>query len=158
VPEFVRSVLINAPVDRVFRFHEQDNALALLSPGFPPVRIVSRTDGIAVGARVELRVGPFPWVALHTAYHRDRYFQDEQIEGPFARWVHTHEFQAVGAGTRLTDRIVYELPGGALVNRLLAWTVRLGLHSQFAHRHNVTKQVCEAPARSVHEPNPPISQ
>ena len=145
----MRSVLIKAPVDRVFRFHEQDDALALLSPGFPPVRIVSRTGGIAVGARVELRIGPFVWVALHTGYQRDRFFQDEQIEGPFARWVHSHEFEAVGAGTRLTDRIVYELPGGALVNRLLAWTVRLGLQTQFAHRHRVTKQICEAPATAL---------
>jgi ligand-binding SRPBCC domain-containing protein len=144
VPVFLRSVLINAPVGRVFRFHEQDDALALLTPTFPPVRILSRTGGIGVGARVELRVGPFSWVALHTGYEQDRWFEDRQIQGPFAQWIHRHEFEAVGTGTRLTDRISYELPGGLLVNWLLAWTVRVGLHSQFAHRHRVTKQICEA--------------
>lgn len=141
---FVRSVLIEAPVDDVFRFHEREDALTLLSPAFPPVRMVSRTGGIDTGGRVELRVGFLRWVALHTGFERNRLFEDRQIEGPFAKWVHRHEFEAAGANqTRLTDRIQYELPGGSLVNLLFGWTVSLGLRNMFAHRHQVTKQVCE---------------
>jgi ligand-binding SRPBCC domain-containing protein len=143
VPAFVQSVLIDAPVEDVFRFHEREDALALLTPPFPPVRVISRTGGIQTGARVELRVGVFRWVALHTAYEKDRLFVDEQIQGPFAKWVHRHEFEAVGASTRLTDRIAWELPGGALVNLLLGWTATLGLRNMFAHRHRVTKKICE---------------
>ena len=143
VPTFVESVLIDAPVDDVFRFHEREDALALLTPPFPPVRLVCRKGGIDKGARVELRVGVFRWVALHTAYERNRLFVDEQIHGPFAKWVHRHEFEAAGPKTRLTDRISYELPGGTLVNLLFGWTVSLGLRNMFAHRHRVTKKVCE---------------
>ena len=140
---FVKSVLIDAPVAAVFRFHEREDALALLTPPFPPVRLVSRKGGIDNGARVELRVGVFRWVALHTAYEKDRLFVDEQIHGPFAKWVHRHEFEAAGLKTRLTDRVEYELPGGSLINRLFGWTVSLGLRNMFAHRHRVTRQVCE---------------
>jgi ligand-binding SRPBCC domain-containing protein len=107
------------------------------------VRLVSRKGGIDNGARVELRVGVFRWVALHTAYEKDRLFVDEQIHGPFAKWVHRHEFEAAGLKTRLTDRVEYELPGGSLINRLFGWTVSLGLRNMFAHRHRVTRQVCE---------------
>ena len=149
VPTFVESVLIDAPVDAVFRFHEREDALALLTPPFPPVRVVSREGGIDRGARVELRVGVFRWVALHTAYERNRLFVDEQIHGPFAKWVHRHEFEAAGPKTRLTDRISYELPGGPLVTMLLGWTVSLGLHNMFAHRHRVTKDLCEKQAARV---------
>lgn len=109
---FVKSVLIAAPVEAVFRFHERDDALSLLAPAFPPLRMISRTGGIKTGARVELRVGVFSWVALHTGYEKNRLFVDEQIRGPFAKWIHRHEFEAAGAGTRLTDRIAYQLPGG----------------------------------------------
>ena len=111
--------MIDAPVDEVFRFHERDDALALLSPAFPPVRRIGGTGGIGTGARVELRVGLIRWVALHTAYEKDRLFVDEQIHGPFAKWVHRHEFESAGGKTRLTDRIEYDLPGGSLVNMLL---------------------------------------
>ena len=143
VPTFVESVLIDAPVVSVFRFHEREDALSLLTPAFPPVWLISRTGGIETGARVELRVGVFRWVALHTAYEKDRLFVDEQIHGPFAKWVHRHEFETDGPKTRLTDRIVYELPGGSLVNTVFGWTVRLGLRNMFAHRHRVTKKICE---------------
>ena len=145
MPTFVKSVVVDAPVRTVFAFHEREDALRLLSPAFPPVAVVSRTGGIEAGARVELRVGFFRWVALHTACEKDRLFVDEQVEGPFASWVHRHEFEDLGARTRLTDRVEYRLPGGALVNGAGRWLVSLGLARMFRHRHAVTKRWCEAP-------------
>ena len=143
MPAFVQSVVIDAPVNVVFAFHEREDALALLTPPFPPVRIVSRTGGIATGARVELRVGIFRWVALHTAFQENCFFEDQQMEGPFAQWIHRHEFESVGSKTRLTDRVAYQLPGGTLVQTLFGWTVTLGLRNMFAHRHRVTREFCE---------------
>ena len=142
MPTFVRSVVIDAPVETVFAFHEREDALPLLTPPFPPVRLVSKTGGLEPGSRVELRVGFLRWVAVHTAYEKDRLFVDEQREGPFALWVHRHEFEDLGCASRLTDRVQYLLPGGPLVNLLFAWTVTLGLHQMFRHRHKVTRQLC----------------
>ena len=142
MPVFVKSILIDAPVVDVFLFHERPDALALLSPAFPPVRMIARTgNGIEAGSRVELRVGLFRWVAQHTKYEKNRLFVDEQIQGPFAKWIHRHEFETAGSKTRLTDRIDYELPGGSLVNLLFGWTVNLGVRNMFAHRHRVTREV-----------------
>jgi ligand-binding SRPBCC domain-containing protein len=141
VPVFVKSVLLDSPVEKVFRFHERPDALALLSPPFPPVRMISRTGhGIETGSRINLRIGFMPWVAQHTQYEKNRLFVDEQLEGPFAKWVHRHEFAAEGKGTRLTDRIEFQLPGGPLVNRLFGWVVKLSLGNMFAHRHRVTRE------------------
>ena len=86
MPTFVRSVLIAAPVPAVFGFHERDDALALLSPSFPPVRVNGKTGGIEAGSRVELQIGPFKWVALHSAFEKNRFFEDRQVSGPFAMW------------------------------------------------------------------------
>jgi len=144
VPQFVRSVEIDAPAETVFAFHEREDALPLLTPAFPPVKLISKTPGIDVGTRVELRVLGLRWVALHTEYEKHRFFVDEQIQGPFAKWVHRHEVEAIDGGARLTDRVEYELPGGAIVNALLGWTVKPGLHQMFRHRHAVTKRLCEA--------------
>jgi ligand-binding SRPBCC domain-containing protein len=143
VPSFVQSVEIEASVDTVFRFHEREDALTLLTPVFPPVRLVSKTPGIGVGTRVELRIVHFRWVALHTASEENRLFVDEQVEGPFAYWVHRHEFERLGDRARLTDRIAYRLPGGPVLNALLGWAVKPGLRRMFAHRHAVTKRLCE---------------
>lgn len=147
MPTFVRRVLIDAPVSAVFRFHEREDALSLLSPPFPPMRVVSRSGGIGAGARVELRVaGLIRWVAVHTAFERDRLFVDEQEEGPFRRWTHRHEFEAEGARTRLTDRVTYELPGGPAVNALAPVFATPGLVLMFRYRHRMTRRYCEGRA------------
>jgi ligand-binding SRPBCC domain-containing protein len=153
LPNFVKSCLIDAPVETVFGFHEREDALLLLSPPFPPLRVIRRTGNIDIGAQVELRIGPFKWVALHTAYEKNRLFVDEQIQGPFAKWVHRHEFEGVNGKTRLTDRVEFRLPGGARVNVALGWIVKLGLIQMFAHRHGVTQKICETNemARSLGE-------
>lgn len=146
MPTFVRSVVVQAPVADVFAFHERDDALPRLSPPFPPVRVVRREGGIQPGARVDLRIGPIRWLALHTGYEKNRLFVDEQIEGPFASWVHRHEFEAVDAHTtRLTDRVTFSLPGGRLVNTLFGELAALALVPMFRHRHRATKAACEQP-------------
>lgn len=150
MPVFVRQLLVRAPVAQVFAFHERDDALPRLSPPFPPVRVVSREGGIRTGARVDLRIGPIRWLALHTAYEKDRLFVDEQIEGPFASWVHRHEFEAVDAQTtRLTDHVTFTLPGGPLVNALFGHLVALSLVPMFGFRHRATKAACEPGAATA---------
>ena len=64
---FTKSVVIDAPIETVFGFHERPDALLLLTPRFPPVRLVSKTGGLEPGPGGELRVGFLPWVAQHTA-------------------------------------------------------------------------------------------
>ena len=151
MPSFTKSLEIDAPPRTVFGFHEREDALPLLTPAFPPVRLISKTPGIEAGTRVVLRVGPFRWVALHTAYERNRFFVDEQVEGPFARWVHRHEFEDLGERTRLTDTVDYQLPGGRILNALFGWAANVGLQRMFTHRHAVTKRICEAASGPPHK-------
>lgn len=148
MPTFIRRLVVRAPVEQVFAFHEREDALARLSPPIPPVRVVHRQGGIRPGARVDLRIGPIRWLALHTAYEPNRLFVDEQIAGPFATWVHRHEFEALDARTtRLTDRVTFTLPGGRLVNGLLGRLVALSLVPMFRYRHRATRAACESPPR-----------
>lgn len=141
---FVKRLVVGAPVETVFAFHEREDALALLSPPFPPLRVVSRRGGIRPGGRVDLRIGPVRWLAAHTEYVPNRLFVDEQLEGPFASWVHRHEFEAVGPRTRLTDHVTFALHGGPLVNALLGPLVALSLWPMFWYRHRVTRRWCES--------------
>lgn len=150
MPRFVFTSVIAAPVERVFAFHESADALERLTPPWQPAQVLHKDAGLQVGARVELLVaiGPFhrKWCARHTQYEKDRLFVDMQDAGPFRRWVHRHEFEAVDASsTRLTDRIEFSLPGGAPIDLLGAWFARIQLRRLFAYRHAVTRREC-APA------------
>lgn len=143
---FEYSSWIDAPVAKVFAFHERPDALEKLTPPDQKIEIVSRQGGIQKGARVELRIhlGPWSvtWLALHVDYERNRRFVDDQIRGPFRKWVHTHRFLEEREGTRLIDSIEYGLPGGRLVEILAGPLIRNKLLKMFQYRHSVTRREC----------------
>jgi len=145
---FERSVWIAAPVENVFAFHERPDALQRLTPPGQPVTLVSHTGGIKTGARVVLRLGFGPlsigWVALHTGYEQNRFFEDTQVSGPFRSWKHQHCFVEEGPGTRLTDRIEFELFGGRAAEVLFGRLIRAQLEKMFAYRHKVTEAAVRA--------------
>jgi len=141
--QFSKSVIVNAPVERVFGFHERPDALSLLSPAFPPTKVIRKEGGIEPGSIVELKIGPIHWTAQHSGFEKNRFFEDWQVAGPFSRWIHRHEFEDLGSSTRLTDRVDYQLPGGAIVNRMFGWVVDVMLGRMFQQRHQRTTQLCE---------------
>lgn len=144
---FKRSVLINAPVEVVWNFHERPDILQILTPPWQPVQVIRREGGLAIGAITEFRLslGPFPvrWVARHIEYERYRLFTDEQIQGPMQSWVHRHQFSEENGKTRLTDAIAFSLPGEWLAEMLLGWWVNARLEDMFRYRHEVTQRECE---------------
>ncbi|MBW4495454.1 MAG: SRPBCC family protein [Oscillatoria princeps RMCB-10] len=144
---FKRSVLINAPVEVVWNFHERPDILKILTPPWQPVQIVRREGGLEVGAISEFRLwlGPFPvrWVARHTACEKNRLFADEQVEGPMVSWTHRHLFAEENGQTKLTDAIDFGLPGGWLAELFLSMWVLSRLEEMFRYRHEVTKRECE---------------
>jgi len=144
---FQYSSLINAPVDRVWQFHERADILDLLTPPWQPVTIIRREGGLGVGAVSEFRLSlagiPVPWIATHIECVPNRLFVDRQTEGPMESWTHRHEFTPEGDRTRLTDAIAYGIPGGFVSEMLLEWWVEARLHDMFHYRHQVTKDNCE---------------
>ena len=145
VAVFVRRTRIAAPADEVFRWHARPGALERLTPPWARAEVVERSGGIEDGARVVLRIPLGPtrarWVAEHRDYIEGRQFRDVQVEGPFARWEHTHRFETDGPhACLLEDRIEYALPLGAPGAFIGGPFVRAMLERLFAYRHRITAQ------------------
>lgn len=142
--KFQYSSVINAPVEKVWQFHEREDILQILTPPWQPVKVIRREGGLKVGATSEfvLKLGflSIPWIARHTQYEQYKSFTDEQIKGPMVSWTHYHLFEKDGLNTRLTDKIEYEIPGGWLTEICLGWWVNSLLHEMFAYRHQVTQK------------------
>ncbi len=137
---FVRRSRIEAPPRDVFAWHARPGALERLVPPWQKVEVIKQAGGIEDGGRVVLRVGPPPfgrWVAEHRDYVEGVRFCDVQVDGPFARWEHTHSFEpAAGGACMMEDRIEYELPLARLT-RPFAPLVRRSLERTFRYRHAV---------------------
>ncbi len=78
----------------------------------PPGRLLALGDEVTFEGRhlgVRQRLS-----ARVVAFDRPRHFRDVMTRGAFRSLVHDHHFEAVGAGTRMVDRVRFAAPGGLL--------------------------------------------
>jgi uncharacterized protein (TIGR01777 family) len=146
-----RSTTLPVSAEAAFAWHERPGAFERLLPPWERVSVVEQSSGLEDGARLVLRVmqGPVPlhWVARHRDTLPGRRFVDEQVNGPFSRWVHFHRFDPDGpASSRMTDRIEYTLPLGP-VGAAARPLIRRRLERLLAYRHVLLRDDLEAHAR-----------
>ncbi|MEQ1827123.1 MAG: TIGR01777 family oxidoreductase [Pirellula sp.] len=142
MPIFERSSRI--PFDRqwLYDYHAAPGAIHRLIPPWERVEILQRGDSLSVGTEVVLAHSLFGlrirWRARHTKLDEPCGFQDVQIEGPFEKWIHDHQFVCDGENaSRLIDRVEYETRFGAVGRLAVPW-IESKLSSMFAYRHQTT--------------------
>ena len=156
---YSRRIRIAAPLEAVWAFHGQIDGLEALTPGWMGLRVegVVGPDGDAApaelfeGSEITMASRPFGvapesrWLSRIVARERDdgyRMFRDDMLGGPFAVWVHTHEFYGDGEETVMIDTVEYEFPAGPvgpLIDRLAV----VGFEPMFRYRHRQTKALLE---------------
>ena len=146
--QFVKQSVIRASPGRVFEFHEQPEALALLTPPWEKARVINPANIATVGSQAIVDVtvlGLFSmtWIAEHTAYDPPHYFEDIQIKGPFKSWRHRHIINPDPDGAVLRDEIEYEPPLGFIGRLLAPRVIEPRLQRMFDFRHEVTRRWCE---------------
>lgn len=145
--QFETSILINAPVDLVWKFHERPDLEEILTPPWQPVTVINQKTGLAIGGSIEFRILlgliPVTWIAEYIELKKPYFFVDIQSVGPLKSWRHEHHLKPVENKTRLIDIIYYELPGGKSSECVLKWWVNSRLADMFKYRHQVTKNICE---------------
>lgn len=134
-----REQLVPRPPAEVFDFFSKADNLEALTPGFLHFRIVSPLPiEMRAGAHIEyaLRLWGLPvkWKTLIESWEPERRFVDVQLRGPYKAWRHTHAFEAVPGGTRMADRVEYELPFGPFGALIHALAVRRSVERIFDFR------------------------
>lgn len=144
---YERTQTLPFPLEQVFPFFADPYNLERITPPFLRFQVLSSTtesiaEGTLLDYRLRLRGLPIRWRTNIALWEPPYRFIDEQLRGPYKVWVHEHTFQDLGDQTRMTDRIRYAVPGGALVNRLF---VRPDVERIFQYRsENIVAAMEEA--------------
>lgn len=131
--------LVPRPRQEVFDFFADAHNLERITPPSLHFRILTPAPiELRAGALIDYRLSllgvPFSWRTEIEAWEPATRFVDRQLRGPYRSWHHTHTFEDAPGGTRMTDRVAYEVPLGPLgeVARLLF--VRRQVEAIFDHR------------------------
>ena len=142
--EFVYRSAMPVPASELFEWHTRRGALERLTPPWERVRVVEGSGGVEDGNRVTLSVpfGPIrsKWVSRQSEVIPGSRFKDEQIDGPFPHWVHTHLMLPDGpAASILEDRIDYTAPLGAIGKLIASAALDKRLPRLFRFRHDTLR-------------------
>lgn len=124
------------PPEEIFPFYSDAFRLEELTPPLlhfhvvtpPPIEMRA---GVEIEYRLRLHGLPMGWRSRITEWEPPHRFVDEQIKGPYRRWVHEHTFIPQDGGTLIRDYVEYDMFGGWLADRLL---VRRDLRRIFDYR------------------------
>lgn len=134
--ELTTSLWLPQPRADVFAFFGDARNLEAMTPPWLHFRIltpvpVDMRPGTLIDYRLRLRGVPVGWRTEIARWEPPDVFVDRQLRGPYTLWVHTHSFADEGSGTRVNDRVVYDVAGGALLHR---WLVGPDLRRIFTFR------------------------
>jgi ligand-binding SRPBCC domain-containing protein len=144
VDHLEREQVVGVPLETAFAFYGDPRNLERITPGWLHFEIVDSPDELCEGSLLRYRLRLFGirinWLTRIEAWEPPHRFVDAQLRGPYRRWVHTHELEAVPGGTLIRDRVEYRVPLAPLA-RL---PVRLALRAIFDFRARATSEALPA--------------
>lgn len=135
IQEFQSELWLPLPPRRLFPFFAEAANLESITPPWlkfklltpPPIEM---REGTLIDYRLKIRGLPVKWRTRISAWQPPHFFVDEQLRGPYGRWVHQHTFEARDGGTLVRDVVQYAVPLSLIVH----WLVRPEIERIFRYR------------------------
>jgi ligand-binding SRPBCC domain-containing protein len=145
IHRLARSQTVLAPIDQVWDYFSNPENLNEITPPDMHFEITHNDSKVMhTGQLIEYRVkfmaaSRSRWLTEISHVNPQAYFVDEQRIGPYRFWYHEHGFEEFQSGTRINDRVTYQLPFGPLGDLVHTVLVRRRLQEIFDFRYEKIK-------------------
>lgn len=158
---FEAEQFVPRPKAEVFAYFCSEKNLEALTPPWLNFKVLGKStpeiqQGTLIDYVLKIYGVPIKWRTLIEVWKPGEAFVDTQLRGPYKKWHHTHTFEDVPGGTRMTDRVIYQVPLGGLGEVVAGWKVRRDVHGIFAYRRAKIDQLFPAVVNTP-GPHPPIA-
>jgi ligand-binding SRPBCC domain-containing protein len=141
-------VFVTRPIDEVFEFFSRAENLGRITPPELDFQVttpipIAMEAGVLIDYRIALHGLTMRWRTLISVWEPPHRFVDEQLQGPYSRWIHTHTFESAPGGTTVRDHVRYRLPFDPF-GRIALPLVRRQLKRIFEFRTSAVKQLLES--------------
>jgi ligand-binding SRPBCC domain-containing protein len=139
----------NVPIqlEKAWDFFSRPENLAVITPKEMGFVIQSKVpkkmySGLMIDYTVKPILGiPLPWQTEILEVNELHSFVDNQNKGPYKLWHHTHIFEPIEGGVKMTDIVRYELPLGFLGSIAHALFVKNKLQHIFDYRYKKVEEL-----------------
>ena len=142
VHEFRSEVLLPRLRDEIFAFFSDASNLDAITPPWLHFRTstpgpIEMRRGALIDYQIRLRGFPMRWRTKIIVWEPPTRFVDEQVRGPYRKWIHEHTFEERDGGTLVRDRVRYAVPFDSFLH---PWLVRPDIERIFTYRTDKLRQ------------------
>ncbi len=119
--ELKREQMLPIGVEEAWKFFSKAENLSKITPPELSFHILTdlKDEPVYSGLKIDYTVKPLlgipmRWTTEITGVNAPHVFTDRQLKGPYKLWEHTHTFEAVPGGVKMTDLVRYAMPLGLL--------------------------------------------
>lgn len=154
--QFESELWLPRPRDEVFAFFSDAKNLDAITPPWLHFRTITSApiemrEGALIDYKLRLRGIPMRWRTKISMWDPPTRFVDEQIRGPYRRWIHEHTFEERDGGTLVRDRVHYAVPFDIFVHW---WLVRPDIERIFKYRTERLLEYWKQAAGHFADPKP----
>lgn len=145
MPHYTTTLEIARPLGEMFTYFTRPKNLLQFTPPDLNLELLTAPDALLLGARLVWKARRWgiaqQIIQEVAAFDVERLVIIEQKQGPLARWVQAHHFETSGNGTRVTEKIDFDPPGGLLGRMISAGAILKDIEKLTAFRQQKLKEL-----------------
>lgn len=143
---FKRYQWVNSPLDNIFTFFSDGANLQKLTPSNMQFKVINQsTEVLEAGTLIDYKLKvhgiPMKWKTRINSFTKNESFVDDQLKGPYKKWLHKHSFTSVKGGTLICDNVAYKVPLGILGHVVAGWFIKMDINNIFNYRNKVIEEI-----------------